>query len=81
MLEAQSPFEYFDLFAIDQHLASKSIFLLLQRIFLSATTSQKLNLLQTHYGRRANAIQSLQLSLPLSVIIIYLAAKQYSCVT
>lgn len=30
--------------------------------------------------RRANAIQSLQLSLPLSVII-YLAAKQYSCVT
>lgn len=44
-------------------------------------TSQKLSLFQTHYGRRANAIQSLQLSLPLSVIIVYLAAKQYSCVT
>lgn len=44
-------------------------------------TSQKLSLFQTLYGRRANAIQSLQLSLPLSVIIIYLAAKQYSCVT
>lgn len=72
---------HFELFAIDQHLASKSDFLLLQRLFLSTMTYQKLNLFQAHYGRHANAIQSLQLSLPLSVIIIYLAAQQYSCVT
>lgn len=81
MLEAQSFFEYFAVFSIDQHLPSKSIFLLLKIIFLPTMTSQKLSLFQTLYGRRANAIQSLQLSLPLSVIIIYLAAKQYSCVT
>lgn len=43
-------------------------------------TYQKLYLFQAHYGRHANAIQNLQLSLPLSVIIIYLTAQQYSCV-
>jgi len=85
MLEATVPLwvwgHHFEHFAIDQHLASKYIFLLLQRLSLSTMTYQNLNLFQTHYRRHANAIQSLQLFLPLSVIIIYLAAQQYSCVT